>query len=372
MVGFRHRRTERPSTHQEVKSMLFADIVGYSKLTEKVMADFVNVFMQRLSVLLSNSPNAPRSVNTWGDAIYAAFDYSLDAGLFALQLTKLVHDGAPDWKAKGLFHTAIDPDTGKPVEYPLSVRVGLHTGPVLAHYNPILREIGYTGSHVNRAARIEPIAKPGEVYASEEFAAMSELGKEIARRAGKQLSDAFVCEYAGSKALAKGYPGLFRIYRLIPEKNFAIEELAKEAHRLYLEQQAREGRPIGSAPALRPWEELAEDYKDANRAQVTDIPNKLYSLGYELAPSTGVSADEISPTPEEMEILARREHDRWMAERVRQGWTYAPVRDNARRHHPCIVPWEALSEAEKQKDRDTVLNMPAFIKKAGFQIRRRV
>ncbi len=59
-----------------------------------------------------------------------------------------------------------------------------------------------------------------------------------------------------------------------------------------------------------------------------------------------------------------------MAESQRQGWTYGPERDNARKHHPMLIPWEALSEEEKQKDRDTVHNLPLLIEKAGFQVRK--
>ena len=366
-------RTEHQTMRQEVKSMLFADIVGYSKLTEKVIGDFVDIFMQRLSVLLATSPHAPRSVNTWGDAIYAVFDFTHDAGLFALALTKMIRDGEEEWKRKGLVYLEYDTEKKAMVQRPLNIRVGLHTGPVLAHYNPVLRQIGYTGSHVSRAARIEPIAERGEVYASEEFAAMSELGKAMGWRnpgTTKTLRENFVCEYAGSKALAKGYPGLFRIYRVIPERNFAIEELARAAHALYCEQQKQRGKTEKELPAMRPWEELSEDLRDANRAQVTDIPNKLYLLGYELAPGSGMSPAHIEISAEQMETLARAEHDRWMADRQRQGWTHGDPRDDARKHHPCLVPWKSLPEIEKQKDRDTVHNIPHLVAKAGFQIRK--
>ncbi len=361
-------RCERPTTHQQVKSMLFADIVGYSKLTEKVIRDFVEVFLQRLSKLLSESAHAPCHVNTWGDAVYAVFDYAEDAGRFALELTQLIRDGEKEWLRRGLFYREFDPEQGKVVERPLNIRIGLHTGPVFAHYNPVLRQLGFTGSHVSRAARIEPVATAGEVYASEEFAAMAELGAEIERRSrnatGHGSGDGFVCEYAGTMSLAKNYPGRHRIYRVIPHRVLVMEDLARAAHALYCEQERRRGK---TAPT---WEELDEDRRDANRAQVADIPNKLYILGYELAPSHGLPASDIVIAPEQLEKMAVHEHNRWMDERTRQGWTYGPVRDNARKHHPCLVPWEKLPEEEMQKDRDTVVNIPKLIGDAGFRVRR--
>ena len=365
-------RTERLTARLEVKSMLFADIVGYSKLTEKVVADFVEVFMQRLSILLSTSPHAPRSLNTWGDAIYAVFDFSRDAALFALALTKMIRDGEEEWRKRGLIYVERDETRNELVKRPLNIRVGLHTGPVLAHYNPVLRQIDYAGSHVNRAARIEPIAETGEVYASEEFAAMAELGKEISRRnpgINPNRREGFVCEYAGSKALAKGYPGLFRIYRVIPEQNPTIDDLARSAHALHTAELIQEGKVRASDSTLVSWEELNEDIREAYRLQVADIPSQLYGLGYELISNSDATSPVAIITPEQLELLSRLGHERWMAERQRQGWSPGLTRDDAHKHHPALVPWEFLSETDKEKSRTLVGKIPLLIRKAGLQLR---
>jgi class 3 adenylate cyclase/tetratricopeptide (TPR) repeat protein len=232
----RDDRSERSIMHQEVKTMLFADIVGYSKLTEHVIPEFVGTFLTRVSQLASDSKYAPLHINTWGDAIYAVFDFAQDAGSFALELTQMIKDGERDWLQKGLYWEEQTKDG--PLKRPLSIRIALHTGPVFMHYNPVLRQLGFTGSHVSRAARIEPVTKAGEVFTSEEFAALAELATEIDQRnAGGNGSAAgarFVCDYAGSMHLAKGYPGRFRIYRVLAKRVFAIEELAEAAHELYL------------------------------------------------------------------------------------------------------------------------------------------
>jgi class 3 adenylate cyclase len=367
------QRIERPTLHQQVKSMLFADIVGYSKLTEQVIPEFIGVFMERVSQLAASSKHAPRSINTWGDAVYAIFDFAHDAGCFAQELTQMIHEGRNDWLAKGLYWEEPANETGETVKHPLTIRVGLHTGPVFMHYDPIVRRLGFTGEHVNRAARIEPVAKHGEVFASEEFAALAELGAEIRKRdtgGGDAEGDGFVCEYAGSMELAKGYPGRFRIYRVLAKRTFAIEELAMTAHQSYCDEARARGETAATNPAIRPWAELPDDLRDANRAQVADIPNKLRLLGYELAPSWGLRASEIKMTDAQIEELSIREHDRWMNDRIRHGWTFAPVRDNGRKHHPLLVPWEDLSEPEKEKDRDAVRNMRRLIDKAGFRVRK--
>jgi class 3 adenylate cyclase/tetratricopeptide (TPR) repeat protein len=370
----RDDRSERAIMHQEVKTMLFADIVGYSKLTEHVIPEFVETFLTRVSQLASDSKYAPLHLNTWGDAIYAVFDFAHDAGSFALELTNMIKEGESDWLRKGLYWEEQAAGQDAPVKHPLSIRTALHTGPVFMHYNPVLRQLGFTGSHVSRAARIEPVTKAGEVFTSEEFAALAELASEIDRRnaGGDSSVDSarFVCDYAGSMNLAKGYPGRFRIYRVLPKRVFAIEELAEAAHELYLVEARARGETPQTNNSIRPWAELPEDLKDANRAQVADIPNKLRQLGYDLAPGHGLPASAIEKTDAQIEEAAIREHDRWMKDRIRHGWTYAPVRDNLRKLNPLLVPWDQLSEVEKQKDRDTIQNIPRLIEKAGFRVRK--
>ncbi len=363
--------SERSILHQEVKSMLFADIVGYSKLTEVTIPEFIGTFLERLGRLCSTSRHAPCSVNTWGDAIYAVFDFARDAGLFALELAQMVEDGKPDWLAKGLYWESRS-ENGEVEKHPLRIRIGLHTGPVVMHFDPVVRRIGFTGAHVNRAARIEPVTVPGQVFASEEFAAMTALSGEIQRLgagdAGRELG--FVCEYADSMQLAKGYPGRYRIYRVVPKRVFAIETLAKAAHAAYIAESKARGETLATNSAMRPWDDLSEDLREANRGQVADIPNKLRVLGWELAAGDGVRAADIAITDAQLEEMATREHDRWMAERKQHDWTWAPVRDNSRKHHPLLVPWDQLSEVEKEKDRDTIRNLPKLVEKAGFRVRR--
>lgn len=69
-----------------------------------------------------------------------------------------------------------------------------------------------------------------------------------------------------------------------------------------------------------------------------------------------------------MESLARNVHEVWAAGRLADGWTYGPVRDDSLRQHPCLVPYDALPESEKDYDRATSLQTLKFILKSGFKI----
>jgi class 3 adenylate cyclase/tetratricopeptide (TPR) repeat protein len=178
----------RASGRQEIKAIMFADVVGYSKLPETVIPKYVAQFNQRVSRLMAESSSAPINVNTWGDGLFFVFNGVEDAGRFALDLRDLVV--STDWV-----------DLGLPRQ--LSIRIGVHAGPVYVNFDPVVRQISFTGAHVSRAARIEPITHEGEVFASEEFAAL----------AAADQSKGFACDLVGTTALAKSY-GLFRVYSL--------------------------------------------------------------------------------------------------------------------------------------------------------------
>ncbi|MBR1682009.1 MAG: Ryanodine receptor Ryr [Bacteroidaceae bacterium] len=74
---------------------------------------------------------------------------------------------------------------------------------------------------------------------------------------------------------------------------------------------------------------------------------------------------ELTPL---LEAMAKNVHETWAQERIRQGWSYGPQRDDAQRHHPCLVAYEELPEAEKDFDRNTSVETLKLILKLGFRI----
>lgn len=68
------------------------------------------------------------------------------------------------------------------------------------------------------------------------------------------------------------------------------------------------------------------------------------------------------------EMMARNVHEVWARERIKQGWAYGAERDDKLKLHPCLVPYEALSENEKMFDRNTSIETLKFILKQGFSI----
>lgn len=70
------------------------------------------------------------------------------------------------------------------------------------------------------------------------------------------------------------------------------------------------------------------------------------------------------------EMLAKNTHENWSAQRLADGWTWGPVRDDTRRHHPDLVPYEELPEEEKEYDRITARETLKVLLAMGFEIRK--
>ncbi len=81
--------------------------------------------------------------------------------------------------------------------------------------------------------------------------------------------------------------------------------------------------------------------------------------------SSVVLPEELAPLAEE---LAKNVHEVWAKTRIEQGWTYGDTRDDLRKQHPCIVPYDELSEGEKEFDRNTSQETLRLIIKLGFKI----
>jgi class 3 adenylate cyclase/tetratricopeptide (TPR) repeat protein len=173
---------------QKIMAMLFADVVGYSGLSEREIPRFVKYFMGTIADLVNASSHKPVMKNTWGDALYFVFPTVGSAGSFALELKDCL--SSIDWARKGLPKN-------------LNLRIALHAGPVYYCRDPVTGTDDYIGSHVNWAARIEPVTPPGQVYASQAFAAL----------ASAQAAENLRCEYVGQIPLAKGY-GIFPTYHV--------------------------------------------------------------------------------------------------------------------------------------------------------------
>lgn len=68
------------------------------------------------------------------------------------------------------------------------------------------------------------------------------------------------------------------------------------------------------------------------------------------------------------ERLAKNAHDLWAQQRLNEGWTYGPHRDDLAKKHSCLVPYEELPESEKEYDRQAAMGTLKAILGLGYQI----
>ena len=68
------------------------------------------------------------------------------------------------------------------------------------------------------------------------------------------------------------------------------------------------------------------------------------------------------------EVLAKNTHEVWAAGRLADGWTHGDVRDDLKKKHPCLIPYEELSELEKDFDRATAMEALKVIISLGYAI----
>ena len=164
----------------------------------------------------------------------------------------------------------------------MNIRIGLHTGPVSSTTSDRAAAIGYTGAHVNRAARIEPVRNLGGVRQR----GVLRLWPSSARRSSgarqSAVEPAGCLRVRGDMQLAKGIPPPSHLSRFA-EASFCHRGVAKAAHDLY----CVEARRRGEVPARMPRCDHGQSCPRIcamPTAPSGRIPNKLRLLGYELAP----------------------------------------------------------------------------------------
>lgn len=186
---------------RNIKYMLFADMAGYSKMQDEHIPFFFE-FVNSLSDSLQKASIKPESLNTWGDAVFAVMNSATHMAEYALFFRDIV-------KKLSIKYNQ--------VPKPFDARISLHAGPVYVNTDPFLNRNNYYGSHINRAARLEPVTVIGQVYATEQFVALLNAEQSIAEfeaiQSGRKFKPQFITEYVGVISLAKSF-GSEPIYHL--------------------------------------------------------------------------------------------------------------------------------------------------------------
>ena len=139
-----------------------------------------------------------------------------------------------------------------------------------------------------------------------------------------------------------------------------LDRLGRQMHALY---RAQADYPVP------PFEALSDFQKRSNYAAADHLLTKARLLLPEAdvkALTPGVCREAAARfeamTEDQRELCRRIEHERWTLFHALYNWRYAPERDNDAREHPLMVPYDALSEADRRKDDNAWLLLNAFAK----------
>ncbi len=193
-------KEKKEKSQRTIKTLLFSDIAGFSKLEEGNYPYFVKDFLKRISKQIKRFKSKLDFINTWGDAIFAAMpeEEILEITDYAFCLLDAVQDTRQHF-----------PNLAQ-----LNIRIALHVGPVFEEIDPITERPNIYGCHVNRAARLEPVTKLGHIYATEQFAALLTI-KQSEQGSGKKAKPAkYSCHYVGNLPLVKNF-GSQTIYKIV-------------------------------------------------------------------------------------------------------------------------------------------------------------
>jgi hypothetical protein len=151
------------SSNRVIRSVLFGDFKGFSRLHDEHIKLFLATVMQPVAEVLDRYAEHVIVRNTWGDGLFLVMDDAVHGAWCALDLQERLH--SVDLSAAGL-----------PAD--MGLRLGGHTAPLVPVYDPVLRAPMVMGRGLTRAARIEPRTPTGEVYVTAAFAALLRLEPE--------------------------------------------------------------------------------------------------------------------------------------------------------------------------------------------------
>ncbi|MDR2120503.1 MAG: hypothetical protein LBP64_06480, partial [Tannerella sp.] len=141
--------------------------------------------------------------------------------------------------------------------------------------------------------------------------------------------------------------------------------IAQAIHRKYTEYMTERQK---KQPNRKPWDELSLEFKLSNLNQARSYREKLALIRCEMALKDENREAVTAFTDEEVLRMAKQEHQRWTYEKIEDGWVYAEVRNDSKKHHDCLVEWDKLSEEVRNWDKEPVRNMIEILDNVGYGV----
>lgn len=116
------------------------------------------------------------------------------------------------------------------------------------------------------------------------------------------------------------------------------------------------------------FKDLPDYIKYSNYKQTDFLVKILGELGYDVVDSEAPGEVVLSFNEDELEYLAKREHNAWYKLKVNVGWKYGPVRDENLKINPNLVEWEVLDIASRESNKNTFKNLPQLCSNVNLKI----
>jgi hypothetical protein len=102
-------------------------------------------------------------------------------------------------------------------------------------------------------------------------------------------------------------------------------------------------------------EQIARVCHEANRAlcaAVGDMSQKTWEEAPDWQKESALAGVKFHLDAAASGIIpaASMSHDAWLADKIKDGWKFGPVKDADKKEHPCIVPYDELPFEQKMKD----------------------
>ena len=162
------------------------------------------------------------------------------------------------------------------------------------------------------------------------------------------------------------------------------DQYAEIAHRKYQEKRREEAKKLGyseeqmalleAEPEMADYDSLDEFYKEGHRSQIRYLGQRLESFQMDVGmrPILPGAADTV---PElygpVLEQLSELEHERWVRDKLKQGWRYGPAMDPDLKLSPEMVPYADLGPVTKEFIRRNVREVPGYLREMGYELYRK-
>lgn len=238
---------------------------------------------------------------------------------------------------------------------PLEIAKAFESNPGLFRYS---KTDGFQAQRIDPEQHLAPCAKRAGMLSVQQY--LSGHSEPFLQRA-RIIAEA---ELKGSAFLDAE-----NIRRIEASPEMELVRREDDAAHAIFESYCENLRAAGESPDYQTFEEQPVDLQRSCYGQAADLCEKVARLGYTLARADQLGNRERIDmlSEDQIELMARWEHERWLDERNAMGWTFGPERDAIKKTSPYLVPYDDLDEhAKESRNRAPMRDALRILSSAGL------